>query len=78
MESKKLSMQVMQKVLTTSWIFITCPLIFYAENCIILCHISKYVLSFTVIFFNTVRSKPRIPEGLYTWIKSQCKRQDLI
>ena len=55
MESKKLSMHVMQKVLTTSWFFVTCLLIFCAAYFVIFqSHIYfanfKLVLSFIVIF----------------------------
>ena len=55
MESKKLSMHVTQKVLTTSWFFVTCLLIFCAAYFVIFqSHIYfanfKSVLSFIVIF----------------------------
>ena len=39
MESRELSMQVMQKILTTTWFFITCLLIFYAAILSYLSHI---------------------------------------
>ena len=58
MESRKLSMQVMQKVLTRSWLFIACLLIFmqhilsYISHIFILSILNRFV--FYCNFFNPV------------------------
>ena len=59
MKSRKLPMQVMRKVLTTSWFFMTCLLIFMQHILKFLCHILSFfkinfksVLSFIVIPFS--------------------------
>ena len=58
MESTKLSIQIMQKFLTTSWFFITCLLIFlqhvlsYSSHIFILSILIRFCLSLQ--FFNPV------------------------
>ena len=57
MESRKLSIQAMQKVLTTSWSFITCLLTFYAA----------YFISFTSAYRKSGPGTWDSEPGTHTW-----------
>ena len=71
MEPRKLSKQVMQKVLTTIF-FITCLLIFYAGYFIIFkSHFLFCQFCLLLQLFKPSRQKPRILAKVCTWTMSQ-------
>ena len=78
MESRKLSLQVMQKVLTTSWFFITSMqhILSYLSHIFLFVNFIS-VLSFIVIF-QPSRQKPRILAGVCAWIMSQGETKQFI
>ena len=84
MESRKLSIQVMQMVFTTGWCLITCLLIFYAACSVIFLSQFYFVFksflnqSLLLLYFKPSRQKRSIIAGVCTWIKSQFKTQDFI